>query len=210
MFLNDYYIAILLAFPPAMTHLCQRFKVPENLQKSDSLVVTLIPWAITAEQANKEWRKPYDGTRLIQEILTGNDRSKFLRSKRKYCRGLRVLKFPKALHDFMSKSNRTYCLWSTGDDDPADSPHIETEWLTSILDVCQAKNVGLKILARVLFIHVGALKKLQNLPDLVDRRSKHPEIQFYTYGTHESVVPERWGIREIFPIGERNGSRPLD
>jgi len=53
----------------------------------------------------------------------------------------------------------------------------------------------------VIFVHVGALRTLNKLPALADRRCKRPEIQFITYGSHESVKPIFWGFEQVFPVG---------
>jgi hypothetical protein len=60
-------------------------------------------------------------------------------------------------------------------------------------------------------LHVGGIKSLPHLPGLAEKRSKQPQIRFYTYGTHEDVNPSRWHLREVFPIGEwANGAFLFD
>lgn len=73
--------------------------------------------------------------------------------------------------------------------------------LVVLLDECRARNVGHKADVRVIFVHVGALETVRRLPAFAMRRARNPEIRIYSYGTCHSVPPERWGLREIYPIG---------
>ena len=200
-FLDEYFVAIILAFSASMADLCRRFRVPDDMQGNDGLVVTLIPWALSNEQKKKEWRKSHNAIDFPNHPLTVNDRGNILRFKSEYRRAMSGLKFPRKLYDYMSQPNRSYCVWSLGGDGSTDRPGLETQWLLSILELCRAKNLGLKSDARVVFVHVGAMKTLHSLPLLVEKRSRRPEIQFHTYGTHQTVPPERWGVHEIFPLG---------
>lgn len=114
-----------------------------------------------------------------------------------YQRAAQVLKFPQLLAQWLSTSARGYCVWSSPDG-PSD---METTLLKMVLGRCNAQDIGLDADARLVFIHVRALTSLDKIPRLNERRSKRPEVRFYLYGTHSSVSPERWGIREIFPLG---------
>ena len=114
------------------------------------------------------------------------------------------------LYKFLTITSRTYCLWYAGADGKAgEIAGMETTALRTILTTLKAKDMGYKSDVRIIFVHVGALKTFFKLPVLAERRVKQPEIRFYTYGTHESVAPERWGIREIFPIGACARLHPL-
>jgi len=159
---------------------------------------------MSVEQGKQEWRKPADENPTIRDFFPTNRRGHLLRRYPIYCRGVFALKFPKWLHDHMSQPNREFCIWNDGADGYPKLPYLETRWLLSILSHCRAKDAGRKADVRVVFVHVGAMKTLYKLPALVERRSRRPEIQFFTYGTHESVSPERWGIHEIFPLGVFN------
>jgi hypothetical protein len=200
MFVNGYEVAAFLTFPPSMTGFCERFKVSEELQNS-ILVSTLIPLSIDLMQRELEWKgrgaastKP---SHQFYEIVKTENRKEFLRFTPTYCQGIRMLKFPRSLYDFLLLSARTYCIWPGGE-----RSSLETNSLIEILDRNGAKNVGLKGEVRVVFLHVGGMKSLPHLPGLAEKRSKQPQIRFYTYGTHEDVTPSRWHMREVFPIGE--------
>jgi hypothetical protein len=181
--------------------LCRRFKVPPTLRKDDALAVTVLPLAIKAKQLKKESRIVKEGKVSPCEIIDTSARHTRLRYHPNYCRAIRALEFPKWLHDHMSRPDRAYCIWNIGADFLSGELFLETNWLISILARCRAKNVGFKADVRVVFVHVGSLKTLHNLMALAERRTKRYDIQFITYGTHHSVPPERWGIREIYPLG---------
>ncbi|KAJ7148940.1 hypothetical protein C8R43DRAFT_952183 [Mycena crocata] len=54
--------------------------------------------------------------------------------------------------------------------------------------------------ARVVFIHVSALRNIHNLPLLAQRRL-NPKVILCLYGMDPAVPRSRWGFREIYPIG---------
>jgi len=204
--LDDAVAAFLLLFPPALGDLCRRFDVSSSLQQNSSLVAALIPWRLSPKYQAYEWRKRFSTHHLADETifkptLDAGRWSRSLRVKSHYHHALRILQFPKWLHDYMSQPNRAYCVWWESGDGTKKDQGLETTLLFSIMEQCRAKNVGHKADVRAVFVHVGALRSLHKLPALVERRSKRPEVNFYTYGTHESVPSERWGIHEIFPIG---------
>lgn len=216
--LDDDVIGWLLLFSPD-SELSRKFNIHANLRQPRSLVVSLVPWELSGKQRALDWRKPIPDvlprTTSIERTIEESGRwERSIRTKLSYHHALRILKFPKALHDFMTQGNgRPYYVWSDGGDNinnyrGIEYRGIETEYLVSIMDQCRAGQVGPKSVARVVFIHVGALNTVHKLPQFVDRRANHAFVQFYTYGTHESVAPSIWGIREIWPCGMR--VEPMD
>lgn len=101
----------------------------------------------------------------------------------------------------MSQPNQAYCVWWDSGDGTKDAPGLETRLLHAIMEECRAKDVGYKADVQAVFVHVGALKTINMLNALPERRAKRAELCFYTYGTHETVPREYWGIHGIFPIG---------
>ncbi|KAF8634013.1 hypothetical protein AX15_001186 [Amanita polypyramis BW_CC] len=206
--LDEEIVGFFLLFSPD-SDLCRKFNVPQDLRQPRSLVLSLIPLELSAKQRALDWRRPISAIlpRNIDIEQTIEDVARWersIRSKVSYHHALLVLKFPKALHDFMAvEHKRPFCVWWDGGDvsNFKSRPGIETMYLLSIMEQCRAGNVGLKSAARVVFIHVGALKTIHKMPQFVDRRANHPLVQFYTYGTHESVAPSIWGVREIWPCG---------
>ncbi|KAK7064499.1 chromo domain-containing protein [Favolaschia claudopus] len=187
----------LLLFPPVMDVLCRMLKVPEDMIKNSSLIAALLPWKPFA----KESRRPFGllTQPLKPSILSDADWKKTM-SKSKYQLALRILKFPRDLHDWFSRSERTYSVWPSAEERTGNRDR-EIGFLTTILNECGAKKVGFKTDLRAIFVHVGSLVTIQKMPLLVERRSQMCGLRFYTFGTHESVHPESWGIREIFPLG---------
>ncbi|KAJ7139793.1 hypothetical protein C8R44DRAFT_867898 [Mycena epipterygia] len=195
-FLDNHLVGHLLLFPPNHGILIRMFRVPHELASSSSLVAALLPWKVFPEES----RRPFDllpSTKL--PVISPTDWKKTM-LKHKYQLALRVLKFPAPLHEWMSKSNRPYCIWPPSGDQKG-ARDRETGYLMSILTQCGAKRVGFKADIRAIFVHVGALKHVQKMPLLVDRRSGTCSVRFHTYGTHETVHPEYWGVREIYPFG---------
>ncbi|KAF9015377.1 hypothetical protein BDQ17DRAFT_1536047 [Cyathus striatus] len=98
--------------------------------------------------------------------------------------------------------DRAYCIWNEGVQGSKTGKDPETKLLQAVLRECPgARDVGHKSDIRVVFVHVGALRTLHKLPGLTERRLRVASLQFYTYGTHPTVCPEIWGIREIYPCG---------
>lgn len=202
-------IGHVLLFAPEKD-LIQRLNVPQELCRAQSLVVALLPWNLTATQIAMDWQKPislalsqYTSMEPMTSDSAGWERS--IRSKPLYHHALRILQFPKDLYEFMVREQgRPYIMWHDGGDNTniRNYSGFETLCLESIMEQCRA---GLAkhstVSTRVVFIHVGALTTVYRIPQLSDRREKCPQVRFYTYGTHESVVPEIWGIHEIWPCG---------
>ena len=127
-------------------------------------------------------------------------------TQRRFYQALHILGFPKSLYEFLfqTQSPRPYCIWNEpGDTTLTGAVGYETSLLREILAQCTlARDVGYKTDVRIVFVHVGALGTLHVLPALAVRRMRQSELRFMTYGTHPSVPRERWGIREIYVLGE--------
>jgi hypothetical protein len=197
-------VGLLVIFSPGLETVLSRFQVPSDMQHGSPLLAALFGWALPSSVIRDyEWRPPLQDVAQIAglPILDAGRRDRTLRHKVMYHHALRILKFPDWLHDTMSMPNRPYCVWYEGGDDPSHAAGLETVLLNNILKYCGAKNVGYKTDVRAVFVHVGALRTLYKLPAFPERRSRRVELRFFTYGTHAAVAPERWGIREIYPLG---------
>lgn len=194
------------------TLLLELFKVPLELRgRSDQvfLVALLVPWSLSPAQLAKDWRVsanmhlPAD-TDMEPMILDKTRWTRSIRTKPVYHHALRILQFPTWLNTFMSEPGRDrgFSVWWDGGDGSRKKPAMETHMLYAILEQCRAKKLSNLADARVVFVHVGAIKTLHKLPGFLDLLSKSCHVQFYTYGSHESVPPEQWGVREIFPCGK--------
>lgn len=200
-------VGVLIMFPSVISEVCSTLKVPSQFRGS-SVLAALVPWKLTAEQYREnEWQKtqaslgPEDGRIETQLVEAVKGLSKTLLVKPNYARGLRIHHFLAADYEFFQRSPRKYCIWNAPSDGTVKEPGFETKTLIAILDAWKAENAGYKADVRVVFVHVGALRSLHKLEALGMRRLKRPEMRFYTYGTHHSVRPERWGLREVFPLG---------
>ncbi|TFK40949.1 hypothetical protein BDQ12DRAFT_678640 [Crucibulum laeve] len=203
--LDSNLVGHILLFPRSIERLSSAFRIPSELLVKGSLIATLLPWKLTPSQVAMESRKPAtllipSHTRL-QPTLESPRWIRAIRTKLTYQHALHVLKFPLELHTFLSSRERPFCIWYEVGDGSKQNAGFETMLLYSIMEQCRASNVGKKADVRVVFVHVGALDTLHRLPALMERRAKTPHLRFYTYGTHESIMPEHWGIREIYPRG---------
>ncbi|KAF5377681.1 hypothetical protein D9615_005211 [Tricholomella constricta] len=187
----------------------RRFRPPFELQRTGSLVAALVPWTLTSAQLQKHYRKPPNAylPANIDMKATMTDKARWertIRTKAAYQHALRILKFPQWLHKYMSEEGRerTYWVWWEGGDGTKKKPGVETQLLHTIMDQCRAKKPRNNLAEiRIVFVHVGAIKTLYKLPGFLDFCSVSSHIQFYTYGTHHTVPPPYWGVREIYPCG---------
>lgn len=207
--LDDVEVALLLLFPLSLFELRQALKVPQELVDANALVAALVPWELswrTYEDAL--WLSPRSlepsQNRPPAAVFEALQKSSIFPNTPLFHRVLRILKVPRTLLDFMSTPNRPYCLWYANADGVHPSRGYETKLLQTFLTICKARDVGIKADVRAVFVHIGALATLYKLPALAERRYKRPDLRFYTYGSHENVSPDRWGIREIFPLGMCN------
>ncbi|KAI0076249.1 hypothetical protein K474DRAFT_1282466 [Panus rudis PR-1116 ss-1] len=204
--LDDIPAAILIVFPNTHAQISKVLNVPQYLRDEYGLIGALVPWKLSTEEYQKNrWTKPRESAEskepLVDPALVKMDKQKISR-KPPISRGLRLNKFPKVLHELLTVSKRkAYCIWFTPSDGNAKRPGLETSSLQAILKEYDAKDVGYKTDVNFIFIHVGALHTMHHIPAIGMRRSKQPQLQFFTYGTHSTVPPERWGLRQVYPLG---------
>lgn len=188
---------------------CSRsIRVPRDIPHQSYPIAALIPWSLTPGERKLQLLKSIS-TLLPREtpkpVAMYGDSARWTRSiltKSRYQMALRVLQFPREVHKFVvDNAEGKFNAWWTGPN-PVEgdgSEGLETRLLFHVMRHCYAEYVG-RHDAKVVFIHVGALKHISKLPDLA-RRRKRPDVSFYLYGTHNSVHPLRWGVRAIYPIG---------
>jgi hypothetical protein len=202
---NSTNVGVLVVFPSSLENLCSRFKVPDDMRQSGGLIVALFAW-IRSEHLDSKIQQPAvirdeHENNVDLPVIPADRRNHLIRNDALYHHAIRILQFPSWLHDYMSMPNRPYCVWWTPGDGTISDKGLETTLLISILNHCGAKNVGHKVDVRAVFVHVGALRTLYKFIALAERRSKRFEVQFITFGSHPSVPRDRWGIREIYPLG---------
>ena len=81
----------------------------------------------------------------------------------------------------------------------------ETKALLKILELTQLKPWHLMERTDVTFIHNNSWEFLKKLPGLNDRLGR-PYTQFFAFGPHHSLSPDKWGVREVFMRGKRRRS----
>lgn len=192
-------------------YLFQSLVVPSQYLSDSSMVVVLMPWILKPSlYSDLSFRSDELNQTTNDEELRKcklPKRNPPLTLTPKVERAIRVLGFPDWFLSFIPK--REYCIWAypvepmptnAGKDFSA-ATRRDTISLLFLLKYLDAFNVGYKADVRVIFVHIGALRTLNKLMALADRRLKRPEIQFITYGSHESVKPIYWGFDQIFPVG---------
>ncbi|KAH9937573.1 uncharacterized protein B0H18DRAFT_1113390 [Fomitopsis serialis] len=198
-------VALMLVFPSSINELCRLLKVPPQTLVDAPMIAALLPWELTRQEFDEaKWFKTRSDDALtasLDPVVDAAAREMFSKNPAVH-RALRILNVPHRLFKFLSASSRTYCIWySPADGQVGELAGMETAALRTLLAAFKANDMGYKKDVRIVFVHVGALKTIYKLQALAERRNKRCELRFYTYGTHESVPPERWGIREIYPLG---------
>ncbi|KAG1757323.1 hypothetical protein EDB19DRAFT_1656858 [Suillus lakei] len=198
-------LALLFIFSSSSESICRFLHVPKHLlqdSQNTNVLVALSPWLVSSVKYSRgTTRNRVDET--MQQLTTpsGQPRDSRRRILKEAAMAIDLLSIPRELLDFMQFPNRKYCIWSFQADGAALNPGFETRQLKYVLNKTKAASVSLDAEARVIFIHVGALKTFYELSPVVTKRRDAPEVRFFTYGTHESVPSNRWGMREIFPLG---------
>lgn len=177
------------------------------MEDEGSLIGALVPWSLASEQYQKSrWTKPrqlisadHQLDPAFTDIFKASIKQKLV-TNTLLQHGLRLHKFPKRLYDSLSR--RPFCIWFSPSDGPPNKPGYETTTLKTVLNTCGAIDVGYKRDVNAMFIHVGALNTMYKVPAMANRRAKQPDLRFFTYGTHETVHQSRWGLREVYPLGQ--------
>ncbi|KAI0034937.1 hypothetical protein K488DRAFT_44475 [Vararia minispora EC-137] len=188
-------------------------------QMAGPMIALLAPFTIPPDALEKArvWRSGSaleQKQRIQKRVLDPKDRTTLssvrrfhvpdILKKPKFHQALRILFFPLQLLDFMLRPNHPFAIWhhpSDGSIKKSPTEGYETEMLREVMKVCGQKELPLESAdVRVLFVHVGSVGTLHMVPNLVERKQQY-FLQINTYGTYHTVPPERWGIREIYPIG---------
>ncbi|KAJ7188675.1 hypothetical protein C8R46DRAFT_1184034 [Mycena filopes] len=126
-----------------------------------------------------------------------------IREEKAYHLALRIIQLPAYVREFAFKYPSTVWCRLAGSDDEDGREDQETQLLRRIL---KRKKAGIvpcedpSADVHTVFMHVGALRNIHNLPHLMERRLR-PDVRFCLYGTHETVHPSRWGFKEIYLLG---------
>ena len=202
--MDDTSVALLIVYPTDHPIANKVLQVPITLAKDTHLQAALVPWELTSKEfgsTNWKQRVPTIETALDPKLVPVLDaRGREVVTKRRFHQALHILRIPRAVFDYVSLIPRPYCIWTGPTDTTSTSASYETSLLKEFLSTCKGKDMGHKADVRVIFVHVGGLATLHLLPALAERRMK-TAVRFLTYGTHPGVPRERWGVREIYPLG---------
>lgn len=223
LYLDKKVIGHILFFPQNQA-ICNRLHVPSSVYYPKTgmltfLIAALLPWKLTIPPQSFRPPSCFD-LDVRQDLFLDKSRwERSLRLRPAYQHALRILQFPVGLHKFMSEPNHSFDVWWDGGDGTKKQAGVETYMLFSVMEQCRSKRVVFEPRGniktsdprltsdhrnpaepRVMFIHVGAVKTIRNLPGLLEFSSR-ALTQFWTYGTHRSVASEHWGVREVYPCG---------
>jgi hypothetical protein len=197
---------------PPIIPLCQSLGIPISVYSPPTatslvyLVAVLLPWSLSHGQIGKTSRIRPLTYNSINSLLPDSPWYCAMSKRPYYHYALRILQFPTSLHKRLYQSG--FNTWfSGGDEMSSGKAGVETWLLSRIAKQCKAKRINFQKeewqQLRVVFIHVGAIQNLHKLPGLAELCRHSPQVtQFWTYGTHVSVNPKFWGMREILLCGK--------
>ncbi|TFK90228.1 hypothetical protein K466DRAFT_574381 [Polyporus arcularius HHB13444] len=204
LYMDNASVGLIFVFPTGHKAAADILRVPPALSSDTLLQVALVPWELTTKEfrANAwKMRSPTLERTLDPKFIPSLDSAgRQVVMQRRFYQALHILGFPKDIYDYMNFMPRQYCAWIGNADTTSTGAGYETSLLKLVLSACKAQDVGLKANLKIVFVHVGGLASLHHLTALAERRMKTP-VRFMTYGSHPSVPRERWGMREIYPIG---------
>ncbi|KLO20529.1 hypothetical protein SCHPADRAFT_897808 [Schizopora paradoxa] len=202
------HVAEMIVFP-VESELSGLLSVPLSLSNHAMCIVALMPWAVRPSAYKPLGKYPSDKVerRSREEIEDWSNALAPTRVTSQLVDDLKLLAFPKWLINMVR--DQQYCVWARSVEPiPQEYGKIfarelrpETAALFNVLTALGAKNVGYRHDLIFVFVHVGALDTLNYLEALPERRSKRPEIRFFTYGRHNCVKPDLWGLHEIYSLG---------
>ncbi|KAK7057558.1 hypothetical protein R3P38DRAFT_3169079 [Favolaschia claudopus] len=193
---------VLLFFPPTCQNLLQILQPPGDLRQNAGLLVALLcTHESPAQQRYKKKAAMELECTVERAVLSREEWHKSLQHERDYHISLRILQLPVWVREYVYRHASTIWHKSTYGPGRRDEIDQETGHLLQVL-----KKSKLRVVkpndetADVIFIHVGALENLHNIPLLAQRRLR-PKFRFFLYGTHETVPPCQWGFRDVYSLG---------
>ncbi|KAJ7490184.1 hypothetical protein B0H11DRAFT_1696094, partial [Mycena galericulata] len=192
----------LLFVPPSAKALLTALCVPPELSSpGPSLIAALL---FLLSPAGLPYRPPFShrpSVTVKRAILSPGQWRLSVRTEHAYHLALRITGLSASARCFAyAHPSVSWARPATNPINEADTGHLRralSKCRKGIIDeahVGQANDVG------TVFIHVGALRTVRALPNLVALRQR-PEVHFYSYGTDPTVPSARWRVREIFPLG---------
>lgn len=200
----------MIIFPNSNVQLCQSLHIPSALLGSDDLLGAVYPWALSAyrylalsEGISPVSLKPDGPPYPLRSSPAQIKRTELQAEQAVLYRAVVLLRFPYELMDRIKrKGGVTYAVWSLHDAHVHEVPDMETRALSIVMTRFKSRSVRLDAHPHMIFIHVGALATLYRSSALMQLRASRPDVSFKLYGTHISMRPSSWGIRDIWPLGE--------
>lgn len=169
---------------------------PEHMEKKNSLLVALAPLTVPTKKYHEEIGilKPREEANTRFHTVPDLEDSVSLSA---YHLARHILGVPKSLITFLSGSPRLCVIWPL--ENTANDAWVsqDTQYLRFVLDHHRAKvfSPSERVAARIVFVHVGRMKDVHNVPRIARMRGAPLDLQFLTYGAHPSVPAREWGIR---------------
>ncbi|KAJ7502973.1 hypothetical protein B0H11DRAFT_1711589 [Mycena galericulata] len=199
---DDDDIGHLLFVPPSAKALLTALCVPPELSSpGPSLIAALL---FLLSPAGLPYRHPFryrPHVTVGREILSPEQWRLSVRTEHAYHLALRITGLSASARCFAyAHPSVVWAGPATNPINEADTGHLRRALSKCRKGIIDAAHVGQANDVGTVFIHVGALRTVHALPNLVALRQR-PDVHFYSYGTDPAVPPARWRVREIFPLG---------
>ncbi|KJA26132.1 hypothetical protein HYPSUDRAFT_37011 [Hypholoma sublateritium FD-334 SS-4] len=208
-------IGQILCFPYVL-HPVFCLKLPAEMYKEGELIMVILAYTLEVETVDPltNLRDPLITYRCHKSYKLQLDTTSHPCNP-DYEHAISMLNIPPDFvnHIAHPQHKRPYMIWTGRELVGAQhSRHkaLETRLLQTFLDKAGAQKAGSRSYVRIAFIHLSALKSIQDFPEFVERRagrahqqlgrSQYP-LQFYLYGSDASIHPSTWHVHEIWPCG---------
>ncbi|KAK7051360.1 hypothetical protein VNI00_004860 [Paramarasmius palmivorus] len=217
--LDGVYAGNIIVAPSDAQALMQRLNVSANLLNNKSpLVAVLLTWSLSRDVRSADWRSPFKERLRLAEQMKAVDTEQdpefqgtvwdegTQERNTKTKMAIRILRFPKWLHDHMLSGERTYCVWPPPEQRDVVT-ELEVQHLTTILakyPLAQCRDLTEPNM-RVVFIHARAQGTIEKIQYLNEWRAKRIETMFVVFGSCSTTSygsDWRRGFWEIYPIDD--------
>ncbi|KAJ7036712.1 hypothetical protein C8F04DRAFT_1257595 [Mycena alexandri] len=189
-------IGVIVFTPPTARYL---LRVPPDMCRKTCLIAALLfNQDPSPNKAEHKHFLPLLKRRVEPAVLSPDAWRRSIREEYAYHLALCVLQLPKEVREFIFDHASTVWFNSGNGDfrEDQDTQHLHRVLRKSKLGVVPPESLS----ANIVFVHVGALKNIHNLPHLTQRRLRS-DIRFCLYGTHETVPSRALGTPRHLFIG---------
>ncbi|EIW86421.1 hypothetical protein CONPUDRAFT_133856 [Coniophora puteana RWD-64-598 SS2] len=197
--LNDAQVGIAVIFSSLSLDICNKFKVPSSHRTTPIILIGYLPYLMTSSKlSNNDASMSFDS--LLEAAATSVVPN--VGMKGFIHQPMTVLGFPAMLRKHLTaQRGKPFTIWTRGPGQGSSQIDVEVRQLQRALRKCQWTYVAPEAEARLVFVHLPALSAIGKFPQLADRKGKHPEIHFYTFGSDPAITMDRWGVKPIYTIG---------